>query len=100
MQPIMTEQILFKGTPGIWGVTGGLLPQGLELNSATGEITGYPEEYGDFPIRVKFTNACGTVERDISVYTNRIITSVYVITDSYGVFPFDGNGTAISVNQI
>jgi len=65
----MTEQILFKGTPGTWEIVDGTLPQGLELNTETGEVTGYPEEFGTFQIRVRFTNTCGQVEKDINVYT-------------------------------
>ena len=40
----------------------GALPRGLELRGET--ITGAPEEFGAFPIRLRAGNACGADERD------------------------------------
>jgi protocatechuate 3,4-dioxygenase beta subunit len=56
-----------------------VLPQGLELNPETGEISGYPEEIGAFQITLRFTNDCGVDEKTIDVYT---CTTPEILTDT------------------
>ncbi|WP_420113350.1 putative Ig domain-containing protein, partial [Pseudactinotalea sp.] len=40
------------GAPYTWAITDGGLPTGVSLNSGTGEISGVPEEAGDFDLTV------------------------------------------------
>lgn len=47
-------------SPYTWSVTSGSLPQGLSLNSSTGEITGTPEVNGTFPFTAEATDSVGT----------------------------------------
>ena len=67
----MVRQILYKGSPGYWEITEGELPPGSELNSATGEITCIPEEFGNYPITVKFTNNCGEVSKEVNIIVHK-----------------------------
>ena len=67
----MVRQILYKGSPGYWEITEGNLPPGSELNSATGEISCIPEESGNFPITVKFTNRCGEVTKELNIIVRK-----------------------------
>jgi hypothetical protein len=71
------QRITHKGTPGFWEIIDGVLPVGLEINPETGDISGYPKEYGDFEIRIRFSNDCGSVEKDIIV---RVCTSPEIMT--------------------
>ncbi|MFN8570408.1 MAG: Ig domain-containing protein, partial [Gemmatimonadaceae bacterium] len=48
-----------RGTGVIWTVQEGKLPQGLELNAATGALTGTSTAAGVFPIRIRVTDAVG-----------------------------------------
>jgi hypothetical protein len=44
-----------------WSITSGALPPGLSFNTATGAITGIPEQAGEFPLTVQVTDALGGV---------------------------------------
>ena len=67
----MVRQILHKGSPGYWEIIEGELPPGSELNSNTGEIFCIPEESGNFPITVKFSNRCGEAIKGINIIVNK-----------------------------
>ena len=65
----LREQILYKGSPGIWTLLEGTLPAGVGLDQETGELVGNPTEYGEFPCKFGFKNGCGAVEKEIMVVT-------------------------------
>jgi hypothetical protein len=46
--------------PYTWAVTSGSLPQGLSLNTSTGEISGTPVVNGNFPFTVQATDSLDT----------------------------------------
>ena len=59
-------------SPITWSVISGVLPDGLELNSSTGLISGYPEASYEYSFTVRATNSAGSAERalSISIYSN------------------------------
>jgi autotransporter-associated beta strand protein len=72
--PVITTETLPNGTVGTpyfatlaadsevsvtWSIASGVLPAGLSLNPATGDIYGIPTTEGDFPFTVKATNKEG-----------------------------------------
>ena len=64
------EQILFKGSPGVWSVdenTKDQLPAGVDLDAATGQLTGSPTVYGTFEVTIKLVNDCGEATRVITI---------------------------------
>lgn len=66
-----SEQMRASGgtEPFTWDATG--LPDGLELNERTGEITGTPTQSGIFPTRFTVTDADGTqITEDITITIN------------------------------
>jgi len=75
---MLIQQITHKGTPGFWEIIEGDLPVGLDMDPETGDVSGYPREYGDFEIRVRFSNSCGSVEKDIIV---RVCTSPEIMSE-------------------
>jgi len=79
------EQILFRGSPGEWKLVSGVLPAGVQLDEATGELFGNPTEYGEFPVTFSLTNHCGTTEKEVVVIScgKPEILSDEIIFDSY-----------------
>ncbi len=84
-----------------WSVSSGVLPNGLVLNGATGQITGTPTSGGTFPFDLRVTDANSvaatapftiTVNADILTITwanwsaSRLVLSVKA-TSSYGSSP-------------
>lgn len=57
-----------RNFPTSYGATG--LPVGLQIEAATGLITGTPLASGTFPITVSATNDAGTVERQMEIIIN------------------------------
>lgn len=49
-----------------WTVSSGNLPNGLSLNSASGEITGVPEESGETTVTLCAENSAGTDSRELT----------------------------------
>jgi len=76
-------QLTSSGAPGIWSIvdTGGdfdesfdgsfringVLPNGMILNTETGEISGTATEYGEFVLTVKVENICGEDTQKITI---------------------------------
>ncbi len=59
------------GTPPLkWTIARGTLPQGLELDDETGEITGQPTQVGDFAVTVEVSDASKppqTAQREFAI---------------------------------
>lgn len=64
-------------SPITWSVISGELPDGLDLNSSTGVISGYPEASYTYSFTVRATNSAGSAERElsISIYSNNNYTN-------------------------
>ena len=71
--------------PYTWEVTGGALPSGLSLNTATGEISGSPTETGEFNFTVTLTD-----------YGNKTISKALSLA-VYG--DYSANLTALAVSD-
>lgn len=56
-----SETLAATGTSGVlvWSVVEGSLPDGLDLDPATGDLTGTPEEDGDFEFTVRLRDQAG-----------------------------------------
>ena len=61
------NQIIFRGSPGLWELVSGVLPEGVVLDVNTGELVGDPSEYGEFPCMFSLTNRCGTTTKEVVV---------------------------------
>lgn len=62
---VFSYQIAASNSPTSFAATG--LPDGLSVNSATGEITGTPTIYGDTDVTISATNAGGTGSATLTV---------------------------------
>jgi CshA-type fibril repeat protein len=56
-------------TTNAWSIVAGALPNGLSLNSDTGEITGTPTQSGTFPITVKLVDEDGEFSQQVQNIT-------------------------------
>lgn len=66
-----------------WNVTAGSLPDGLKLNSTTGEISGTPTLSGEETFTVRVTDTRGdTQTRTLSITINRTDTDISILTSS------------------
>jgi len=73
-----SKQLTYVGSPGVWSISNGDLPEGLDLNGETGLISGTATEFGEFMFTVKITNDCGEDEMEIELFvcaTDSEITS-------------------------
>ena len=55
------------GTMATWSIATGSLPEGLQLNSATGAITGTPTTSGNFTFTLRVENQAGHRDRNFSL---------------------------------
>jgi Putative Ig domain./Fibronectin type III domain. len=93
------------GSPYVWSVSSGQLPDGLSLNSSTGAITGIPAVEGVFNFSITVTDTvASTAVKSFSVTVNQpdstapVISNIVVseITGSSAVVSWDTNETATS----
>jgi hypothetical protein len=64
--------------PLTWSVSGGL-PTGLMLNPSTGQVSGTPTQWGDFPYTVTVTDSSSTPETDSGQSTVNIAQLLQVL---------------------
>lgn len=68
-QPVVTGGTPFpNGQPFLWNIVSGSLPPGLSLNTDTGQISGVPAAYGQYPFTLQ-----------IADYNFQIINKTYTI---------------------
>ena len=85
-----SQRLFANGTePITWHVTAGELPNGLNLNEATGEISGTPttEETATFTVRA--LNSVGNDKKELSITITNAPAAEHTVTVTN-----DGNGTA------
>ena len=67
--------------PFSWNITAGSLPDGLSLNTSTGEISGTPTLSGEETFTVRVTDARGDTEtKTLSITINRTDTDITILT--------------------
>jgi hypothetical protein len=72
-----------NGTPApSYSISSGSLPNGLNLNSSTGELTGTPTVVGAFPFTVQATNTAGSKTQSYSITIDKASTSVTITSDN------------------
>ena len=76
-------------TPITWNIIGGALPDVLNLNEATGEISGTPTAEGTAKFTVKATNSAGSDTKELSITITKDAPAEFTIS-----VKTDGNGTA------
>ncbi|RIK35687.1 MAG: hypothetical protein DCC58_20215, partial [Chloroflexi bacterium] len=70
--------------PLTWDIVGGTLPPGLELDSATGEISGVPVETGSWDVTVRVTDGS-----DPAYWAEQLLTLEVVIGYALSEVPFN-----------
>ena len=76
-------------TPITWNIIGGALPDVLNLNEATGEISGTPTADGTAKFTVKAENSVGSDTKELSITITKDAPTEFTIS-----VKTDGNGTA------
>lgn len=93
-------QIVATNSPTSYAIASGTLPQGLNLNTTTGEISGTPEEAGYFELDVNATNNSGTSADELIAISidpgDQTITFGALSNVTFGDAPFNLTGTASS----
>ena len=70
-----------------WSVTNGSLPDGLTLNTNTGEITGTPTTASSYPFTVKAENAYGSKTKELTININDAKTYSVSVTPAKITLP-------------
>ena len=65
-----SQTLAVEGTAPTWSVTDGNLPDGLNLNESTGEISGTPSAPGTFKFTVTAANDLGFASKELSITIN------------------------------
>lgn len=94
-QPYNTTLTSVGGNAGLrnWTISAGLLPPGLQLNAASGAITGTPTQAGSFPFTAQVTDTGApqhTATRDLTI---TIVPPVTITTPSPAL-PEGGSGSS------
>ena len=85
-----SQRLFANGTePITWRVAAGELPKGLNLNEATGVISGTPTAAGTATFTVKAENSAGSDTKELSITITKAAPTEYTIT-----VKTDGGGTA------
>ncbi len=71
--------------PITWSLESGKLPQGLELDNSTGEISGTPTETGTFPLTVKAENEMGAATKELTLLISISLNGNGTITAPYEI---------------
>ena len=76
-----------SGTPTAitWSIDSGILPNGLSLNTATGEISGTPTVIANFDFVVKATNGVGSTTAPLSINITETVYAIHVVTDNFSI---------------
>ena len=85
-----SQRLFANGTePITWRVVAGELPNGLDLNETTGEISGTPTAAGTASFTVKATNSAGSDTKELSITITKAPAAEYTVTVTT-----EGGGTA------
>ncbi|UQT48451.1 InlB B-repeat-containing protein [Flavonifractor plautii] len=76
-------------TPIKWSISGGALPESLNLNEITGVISGTPTAAGTASFTVKVENSAGSDTKELSIAIAKAAPTEHTVTVTSG-----GNGTA------
>jgi putative Ig domain-containing protein len=75
--------------PVTWSIVAGALPDGLSLNSSTGEISGTPTTVGSSDFTVQVSDSTGTCDKDFSI---NVASSSNICTDGIGALALNRYG--------
>ena len=81
------------GTNG-WSVTGGALPQGLTLAAATGIVSGFPQQTGNFTYTASVTSGAQTQAK-----TFTLSVTAPTLTTNNVLLQLFGSGSALSTDE-
>lgn len=73
--------------PITWSINSGSLPNGLTLNSDTGEITGTPTTVSSYPFTVRAENAYGSKTKELTININDAKTYSVSVTPAKITLP-------------
>jgi len=89
--------------PYSWSISSGALPDGLEINPTTGEISGTPKLQGEETFTIKVIDARGqAATKTLSITINRTDSNIAILTDTLPIgilnkaYVRTGCGTAFS----
>jgi len=77
-----------------WSVTGGALPQGLTLNAATGVVSGFPQQAGNFTYTASVTSGAQTQAK-----TFTLSVTAPTLTTNNVLLQLFGSGSPLSADE-
>lgn len=78
---VYSQTLMATGdTPITWSIESGSLPNGLNLNGSTGEISGIPTSSGNLNFTVKATNNMGSATKALSMIIGQFPVPTYSVT--------------------